>query len=224
MARLDRVRGYTIPGPGLASYLVGIFPQWGPNVIGESIFLVRQGERARQYVIFNTTEPIRIAGVGGARHRTQDGRWVYETENIGRPADSSSALMSGGAGYKGFALTIEEASRLGLYSASVAQSIEPSEAKLADERRRGRVGREYIKREAEKDKWRNERLLLDDLSEGLGSVSAGIVNVTGRLFGKTVAGFVGSLGPYGVLALTIAAGAATAYYVVPLVKAANRGK
>ena len=41
MARRDRVRGYTIPGPSLYRYLVGIFPQYKDDVIDESIFLVR---------------------------------------------------------------------------------------------------------------------------------------------------------------------------------------
>lgn len=205
MAILDRVRGYTIPGQSLAGYLVGIFPQWGPNVIEDSIFLVRQGENARQYVVFNTTVPIRVFGFGEA------------SANIGRSIGNAET-------FKGFALDIEEASRLGLYSAGVAQSIEPTDKTIAGERRRGQAGREYMRQETQKDKNRNLDLLGDDLARGLGSVSATIVNVIGKTLGKAAGGFVGSLGPYGVLALTIAAGAATAYYVVPLVKAANRGK
>lgn len=214
MARIDRVRGYTIPGAGLASYLVGIFPQWGPDVIDDSIFLVRQGGRAQQYVIFNTFVPIQIAEVAAGWYRNSEGKWILIGANIGRSIDGV---------YKGFALTIEEAEILGLYAPAIAQSIEPDQDTLKDERARLNRTRDYINREADKDKWRNERALGDDIASGLGGFSAGVVNFTGRVLGKTVAGFVGSLGPYGVLALTIAAGAATAYYVVPLVKAAKRG-
>jgi len=214
MARIDRVRGYTIPGRGLASYLVGIFPQWGPDVIDDSIFLVRPWGDAQQYVIFNTFAPIQIAGFAGGWYRTADGEWVLEGANIGREIDGV---------YKGFALTIDEAESLGLYEPAIAQSIEPDRETLRDERAAKNRHRDYANREKEKDTWRNEKALANDLASGLGGFSAGVVNFTGRVLGKTVAGFVGSLGPYGVLALTVAAGAATAYYVVPLVKAAKRG-
>lgn len=224
MARYDRVRGYTIPGPSLYEYLVGIFPQYRDNVIEESIFLVRQGGSIQQYVIFNTSEPIQIAEVAGGWRKDSDGRWRLVGENIGKPASNYGPQSSGMEEYKAFAMRIEDANRLGLFAASVAESIEPDISTLEEERDRASTAREYLRQEEEEDRWRNEVALFDDLSAGLGSVTAGIVNFTGRIFGKTVAGFVGSLGPYGVLAITIAAGAATAYYVVPLVKAAKRGQ
>lgn len=221
MARLDRVRGYTIPDRALYEYLIGIFPFYGPNVIPESIYLVRQGERERQYVIFNTSEPIQIAEIAGGWKRDSDGRWRLVGENIGKPIDGGASMFTE---YKGFAMNIEDANRLGLYSSAVAQSIAPSAETIAEEKKRGAAARKYLKEEAQKERWRAEAGFLNDLSEGAGAVAAGIVNALGRVVGKTAAGFIGSLGPYGVLAVTIAAGAATAYYVVPLVKAAKRGQ
>lgn len=216
MARLDRVRGYTIPDRALYEYLIGIFPFYGPNVIPESIYLVRQGERERQYVIFNTSEPIQVSLLA-----TPGTLWSGAPKNIGNPITGGPSMFTE---YKGFAMKIEDANRLGLYSSAVAQSIAPSAETIAEEKKRGAAARKYLKEEAEKERWRAEVGLLNDLSEGAGAVAAGIVNVLGRVIGKTAAGFIGSLGPYGVLAVTIAAGAATAYYVVPLVKAAKRGK